>query len=70
MKTTSKATIVKKLWDAAPKCVKKSTEGAIIVSMAAGLLAAPAKDECGMAAVRDMAHDLSYTWDPFDGFCA
>jgi hypothetical protein len=35
--------------------------------MAASLLAAPAMDEVGKAAVRDMAHDLNYTWDPFDG---
>ena len=67
---TKKATIVKKIWDAAPKSVKRSTESAIIVSMAAGLLSAPSMDECGKMAVRDMAHELSYTWDPFDGFCA
>ena len=62
--------IVKKIWDKAPKTVKKSTESAIIVSMAAGLLTAASMDECGKSAVRDMAHELCYTWDPFDGFCA
>jgi hypothetical protein len=45
-------------------------EGAIIVSMAAGLLVAGHVDECGKTAVQDMASELSYTWDPFDGFCA
>jgi hypothetical protein len=38
--------------------------------MAAGLLAAPAMDEVGKAAVQDMAHEVSYTWDPFSGFVA
>jgi hypothetical protein len=39
--------------------------------MAVGILMdAPAIDECGKAAVKDMAHELNYTWDPFDGFCA
>ena len=59
--------IIKKIWKNAPKTVKRSTESAIIVSMAAGLLAAPAMDEVCKAAVRDMANDLHYTWDPFDG---
>lgn len=69
----TKKAIIKKMWDKAPKAVKKYArrEGAIIVSMAAGLLAAPAMDECGKMAVQDMANELSnYTWDPFDGFCA
>lgn len=72
MKT--KKAIVKKIWEATPKCVKNPAmkrESAIIVTMAAGLLAAPAMDECGKLAVQDMAHEISnYTWDPFDGFCA
>ena len=71
---TNKKAIVKKIWEAAPECVKKPAmkrESAIIVTMAAGLLAAPAMDECGKLAVQDMAHEISnYTWDPFDGFCA
>lgn len=62
--------IVKKLWDNTPDAVKDCTESAIIVSMAAGLLAAPTMDECGKNAVQDMAHELLYTWNPFDGFCA
>lgn len=67
----SKKAIIKKIWDNAPKCVRRQAESAIIVSMAAGLLAAPAMDECGKVAVQDMANDLTnYTWDPFDGFCA
>ena len=68
----NKKAIIKKIWDKAPKAVKKYArrEGAIIVSMAAGLLAAGHVDECGKTAVQDMAHELSYTWDPFDGFCA
>ena len=53
-----------------PSSIKGTRECAIVVAMAAGLLAAPAMDECGKAAVRDMAHELHYTWDPFDGFCA
>ncbi|MBP3212623.1 MAG: hypothetical protein J6M41_08695 [Prevotella sp.] len=63
--------IVKEMWSNAPKTVKKYArrEGAIIVSMAAGLLVA-GMDECGKMAVQDMAHELNYTWDPFDGFCA
>ena len=69
MKT--KSAIIKKIWGKAPKSVKGCAESAIIVSMAAGLLAATTMDECGKAAVQDMAHDISnYTWDPFDGFCA
>lgn len=69
MKT--KKAIIKKIWDKTPKGVKNCAGSAIIVSMAAGLLAAPAMDECGKKAVTDMAHDISnYTWDPFDGFCA
>lgn len=67
---TTKKAIIKKIWDNAPKCVRLQAESAIIVSMAAGLLAAPAMDECGKTAVQDMAHELNYTWDPFDGFCA
>lgn len=68
----NKEAIIKKMWDKAPKAVKKYArrEGAIVITMAAGLLAAPAMDECGKMAVQDMASELSYTWDPFDGFCA
>ena len=63
--------IVKKIWDHAPKTLKRTTESCIVVGMAVGiLLDAPAIDECGKAAVQDMAHELNYTWDPFDGFCA
>ena len=68
-KKSAKA-IVKKLWKNCPDAVKECTESAIIVSMAAGLLSAPVIDEVGKQAVQDMAHELSYTWDPFDGFCA
>ena len=67
---TKKSAIVKKIWDNTPKRVKQCAGSAVIVSMAAGLLAAPAMDECGNQAVQDMAHELNYTWDPFDGFCA
>lgn len=67
---TTKRAIIRKIWDKTPKPVKNCTESAIIVSMAASILAAPAMDECGKQAVQDMAHELSYTWDPFDGFCA
>lgn len=62
--------IIKKLWSGAPDVAKQCTEGAVIMTMAAGLLSAATMDECGKNAVRDMAHELSYTWDPFDGFCA
>lgn len=63
-------TIFKKMWENTPVAIRRSTGSAVIVSMAAGLLAAPAMDEIGKAAVQDMAHELNYTWDPFDGFCA
>ena len=66
--------IIKKIWQNAPSKVKRSTESAIVVSMAASILAAPAMDECEQAcaksAVQDMAHEISYTWDPFDGLLA
>lgn len=62
--------ITKKIWKNTPKRVKSSTESAIIVSMAAAILAAPAMDECAKAAVQDMAHEINYTWDPFDGMLA
>lgn len=65
------AAIFKKMWEKTPKAIRRSAGSAVIVSMAAGLLAAPDMDEVGKAAVQDMAHELSnYTWDPFDGFCA
>ena len=66
----SAKTIFLKMWKDTPKAIRRSTGSAVIVSMAAGLLAAPAMDECGKTAVQDMAHELNYTWDPFDGFCA
>jgi len=66
----NKKAIIKNIWANAPKAVKKSTESAIVVSMAASLLVAGHMDECGKTAVQDMAHELNYTWDPFDGFCA
>lgn len=63
----SAKTIFKQMWENTPKAIRRSAGSAVIVSMAASLLAAPAMDEVGKAAVRDMAHDLNYTWDPFDG---
>ena len=60
-------TIYKKMWENTPKAIRCSTGSAVIISMAASLLAAPAMDEVGKAAVQDMAHELSYTWDPFAG---
>ncbi len=69
----SAKTIAMQIWDKAPKSVKRSTECAIIVSMAASIVAAPKVDDCGKAAVQavqDMAHELCYTWDPFDGMLA
>lgn len=66
----SAKTIALKMWKNTPAAIRRSTGSAVIVSMAAGLLAAPAMDEVGKAAVQDMAHDIHYTWDPFSGFCA
>lgn len=66
----SATAIFKQMWEKTPKAIRRSSGSAIIVSMAAGLLAAPAMDEIGKTAVQDMAHELNYTWDPFDGFCA
>ena len=67
----SAKTIAMQIWDKAPKSVKRSTECAIIVSMAANIVAAPTVDDGGgKAAVQDMAHELCYTWDPFDGLLA
>lgn len=64
----SAKTIFKQMWEKTPKAIRRSAGSAVIVSMAAGLMAAPDMDEVGKAAVRDMAHELSnYTWDPFDG---
>jgi len=62
--------IIKKIWENAPKSVKRSTESAIVVSMAAAVLTAPAIDDCSKQAVQDIAHELEYTWDPFNGFVA
>ena len=69
MASTAKksAAIFKKMWEKTPKAIRRSAGSAVIVSMAAGLMAAPDVDEVGKAAVQDMAHELSYTWDPFDG---
>lgn len=53
-----------------PSSIKGTRECAIVVAMAASILAAPDMDECGKTAVQDMAHELHYTWDPFDGFIA
>ena len=63
----SAKTIFKQMWENTPKAIRRSAGSAVIVSMAAGLLAAPDMDEVGKAAVQDMAHELHYTWDPFDG---
>lgn len=63
----SATAIFKKMWEKTPMAIRRSAGSAVIVSMAAGLMAAPAMDEVGKAAVQDMAHELSYTWDPFDG---
>jgi hypothetical protein len=60
-------TIFKKMWEATPVAIKCTTGSAVIVAMAADLMAAPAMDEVGKMAVQDMAHELSYTWDPFAG---
>ena len=67
---SAKKAIIKKIWEKTPKSIKRSAGSAIIVSMAAGLIAAPTMDECGKSAVQDMAHELNYTWDPFDGMLA
>jgi hypothetical protein len=63
----SATAIFKQMWENTPKAIRRSAGSAVIVSMAAGLLAAPAMDEIGKQAVQDMAHELSYTWDPFAG---
>ena len=63
----SAKTIFRKMWENTPVAIRRSTGSAVIVSMAASLLAAPTMDEIGKTAVQDMAHELSYTWDPFDG---
>ena len=60
-------TIFKKMWEKTPVAIKCTTGSAVIVAMAADLLAAPTMNEVGKAAVQDMAHELSYTWDPFAG---
>ena len=66
----SATAIFKQMWEKTPKAIRRSAGSAVIVSMAAGLMAAPDMDEVGKAAVRDMAKELHYTWDPFDGFVA
>lgn len=66
----SAKTIAMNIWKETPKSIRQCAGSAVIVSMAAGLLAAPIMDEIGKTAVQDMAHELNYTWDPFDGFCA
>ena len=65
-KKSAKA-IFKQMWEQTPDAIRRSAGSAVIVSMAAGLMAAPAMDEVGKLAVQDMAHELSYTWDPFSG---
>jgi hypothetical protein len=57
----------KKLWEKTPETIRCTKGSAIIVAMAASVLAAPMVDEIGKMAVQDMAHELNYTWDPFDG---
>ena len=67
----SAKSIAIEMWKNTPKAIRRSAGSAVIVSMAAGLMAAPDMDEVGKAAVQDMAHEMSnYTWDPFDGFIA
>lgn len=65
MASTAKksAAIFKKMWEKTPKAIRRSAGSAVIVSMAAGLLAAPAMDEVGKAAVQDMAHGLTRIYD-------
>ena len=65
-KKSAKA-IFKQMWEQTPDAIRRSAGSAVIVSIAAGLMAAPAMDEVGKLAVQDMAHELSYTWDPFSG---
>ena len=73
-KSAKIVSIAKKIWRRTPDVVRNTKGSAIIVSMAAGLLAAATMDECGKSAVqdmaKDMAHKLNYTWDPFDGMLA
>ena len=70
MATKKVLRITKKMWEKTPKAIRRNAGSAVIVSMAASLVAAGNIDECGKCAVQDMAHELNYTWDPFDGFCA
>ena len=68
-KESAKA-IIKKMWEKTPEVIKNHNGSAIIVALAASVLTAPVIDEMGKKAVKDMAQELSYTWDPFDGFIA
>ena len=61
----------------AKKCAKNINKKAIIVAMAAIAGTNYAQEQAAMqAAMQDMQSEgqkvfgLSYTWDPFDGFCA
>jgi hypothetical protein len=65
-KKSAKA-IFKQMWKKTPESIRCSKGSAVIVAMAASVMAAPAMDEVGKLAVQDMAHELSYTWDPFSG---
>ena len=62
--------IARKMWANTPRAIRLSAGSAVIVSMAASIVAASEVDEIGKAAVQDMAHELSYTWNPFDGMLA
>jgi hypothetical protein len=66
----SAKTIAMEIWQNTPRRIRKSTGSAIIVSMAASLIAAPAMDEVGKQAVKDMAHEVCYDWNPFSGMIA
>ncbi len=66
----SAKTIAMQIWKNTPKAIRRSAGSAIIVSMAASIIAAPEMDEIGKSAVQDMAHELSVTWNPFDGMLA
>ena len=70
----------KKLASTAKKSARKSSaKKAAIIAMAAAIGTSVTADmqAAASAARRDMKHSqgvdafaLSYTWDPFDGFCA
>ena len=68
-KSATKA-IIRKIWANAPKAVMRTAASAAVVSLAAAMLTKHTIDECGKKAVQDMAQELEYTWDPFDGMLA